>query len=290
MKTKSQRRRHIQNGLARAYRGLLLRAEIGKLEDDGTYTVFVDQAQNLIYARLTDDHNKLIVTYNLRVKNRAELAIWVRETDDGLEVEGVRGKRASEFLGEAAPSMNLPEIIGALMNTVISSRNYEPGRVRLYAADSLILHVEPFWYRYFGKMKRWPGGTIDMTDYLPATTNYWRWALVCLWGNGDELVVLVGDETNAYTALTDTTLATICEDIDTLIPLDAVRLQEGSTTIERDTQFQHARLLSSDVGLGGVPSEVTSPYLHIPEWITVKWPDTLVITTGTLTVDGTLTV
>lgn len=282
--TKAQRRRMVQNGLAKTYRGLLLRAEIGQLEADGSYTVFADQSQNLIYARLTDDNNKVILAYNVRVKNRAELPIWVRETEDGFEVEGVRGKRGSEFYGTAAPTLNVPEIIGALMNTVIPARNYEPGRVRPFATDSLVLHVEPFWYRYFGRLFRWPGGTVDMTDYLPSTTDYWRWALICIWQG--ELVVLTGDETSAYTALTDTALAELCEDIDTLIPLDAVRLQEGSTTIEREAQFLHGRLLASDVGLGGVPTEVTSPYLHIPSWITVNWPDALTITTGTLTIEG----
>lgn len=288
--TKAQRRRMVQKGLAKTYRGLLLRAEIGQLESDGSYTVFADQSQNLIYARLTDDNNKVILAYNLRVKNRAELPIWVRETEDGFEVEGLRGKRAGEFLGEAAPTMNLPEIIGALMNTVIPARNYEPGRVRLFTADTLTLHVEPFWYRYFGRMKRWAGGTVDMTDYRPTTDTYWCWALVCLWPYSGELVVLTGDDTQAYTELTDTALATICEDIDGLIPLDAVRLEEGSSTIERETQFLHGRLLAADMGLGGVPTEVASPYLHVPSWATVHWPGTLTIGEGALTIEGTVIV
>lgn len=280
--TKTQRRRMIQKGLAKTYRGLLLRAEIGQLESDGSYTVFADQTQNLIYARLTDDNNKIILAYNVRVKNRAELPVWVRETEDGFEVEGVRGKRGSEFYGEAAPTLNLPEIIGALMNTVIAARNYEPGRVRLFTEDTLVLHVEPFWYRYFGVWTRFAGGTVDMTSYLPSSTDYWRWALVCVWGFDNSLVVVTGDETSSYTSLTDSTLDDLSADIEGLIPLDAVRLQEGSTTITRDTQFLHGRLLPAEIGVGSMPTTASSSYHHIPGGRQVI--------TGNLTVSGSLVI
>jgi hypothetical protein len=284
--TRAQRRRQVVEGFDKVQKRFLIPAEIGKLEDDGTYTVYETQAQNIIYARLIHDDNKLVIAYNLTVKPKARGAIWLQRTIDGYEVAGLRAKRSVALYGEAAPGMNVPDVPGELANTIIAPRNYLPGLVRIAIEDTLSVQVEPFWYRYHDTWRRWTGDVIDLTDYLPVAAAQWHWAMICIQPSTDRIVVVTGDSYGSVGALTDSILSDIGAQIDGLVPCDAVRLQEGLTSL-RTEYFQHGRLNAAEIGPPSFPETITSLYYHIPAQRKVVWPAPLTIS-GTLTIEGTL--
>lgn len=285
--TREQRRRRIERGMNRVTTNALRPGELGALQNDGTYTVPTG-FRNQVYVRLLDKDEELAAAWNLTVKNKPELPVWVRETLDGLEIAGVRAHRADEWAGDGAAGLNTPTIPGAYLDSVIPARNREEGRVRLSVLGTLVVHVEPFWYRYHGAWKRWPGGTVNLSAYLPSTTDYWHWAMIGVWGYDNSIQVVTGTENALYANLNDTTLDDLSADIDGLVPCDAVKLQEGMTSVDREEYYVHGRLLAAEVGLASVPDEITSAYYHLPAGRKMTWPESLTINGGIFTIEGTV--
>lgn len=287
-KTREQRRRLFQNGFRKRNRQILHPATIGKLTSDGSHTIFVDNNKNIVYARLIDDENKIVQAYCMSIQPRANLDVWLRETLDGWEVDSIRNKRADETIGKGAGGLNVPTIPGELLNTIIPANNYEPGHLRLASEDTLIVHVEPFWYSYFGTRKRFPGGTLDLGDYLPTTSNYWQWVQIGIWPYDGQLYAVTSDEYANRASLTTNVLEDLGTSMEGLIPSDAVQVQEGATTIAYVEYFQHGRLSADGIGLGAFPTRITSAYYHIPADRKVVWPETVTYDGGTMTIEGTL--
>ena len=289
MNTRQQRRHRMRIGQRRIQQQARIPATIGRLESDGSYTVYQSKPGNILYARIVDETNRLVQAYNLKVKPRPKLDVWLVETLDGYEVDGVRAKRASEVLAEAAASFNTPDVLGEFMNTIVPERNYRPGLVRPATTTNLVVQVEPFWYRYFGTWTRWPGGTIDLASYLPATSTYWHWALVCVWPYGNQLVVVTTDETVNLETLTDSTLDDLAADIEGLVPCDAVKLCSDFTTFASADYFQHGRLNAADIDLPANPILMSSLYHHLPANRRAVWYGPLTVT-GDFVIEGELTI
>ena len=284
--TREQRRRRIQRGMNHVTTHALRPGELGALQSDGSYVVPTGES-NQAYVRLLDKDEELAVAWNLTVKNKPELPVWVRETLDGLEIAGVRARRADQWAGEAAPGLNIPTIPGAFLDTVIPARNLEAGRVRPTASSTLIMHVEPFWYRYHGAWKRFPGGDVNLTAYLPSTTAYWHWAMLGVWGYDNSIRVVTGTEDALFANLNDTTLDDLSADMDGLVPCDAIKLQQGMTAVDREEYFVHGRLLAAEVGLPTSPAVWSSAYGHLPSNRRALWSGAFTVT-GTFINEGTL--
>lgn len=274
--------------------GLETKAQIVSVAQDGYDSFRVIGEPNKIWVQLFGgDEKDIHEAYNIAVQPLAGMFVYVRK--DGLDYSVIRPapREATDYLGEAAGSFATPDKIGALAQTVVADRNYAPGRVGLFndpesASADLTVTVAPFWYRHCGIYTRWPGGAIDLAAYLPVTTAYWHWALVCIWSYTNDLVVVTGTEYADYALLTDSTLADLTTAIEGLVPCDAVKLQADMTVLDRNVYFQFGRLTAAETGPSAVPDEISSAYYHIPAGRKASWPQTLTINGGTLTLEGTV--
>lgn len=175
------------------------------------------------------DINDVFIASNTAVEARANLPVYVRQSRPGkFEVIRLRSQAALDQLGEGAGSYGAPDKIGELSNFVLTGRNFGPGRLQPVSTTAqLTMSVKPFWYSHHGQRILWPGGTIDLSAYLPSTTDYWAWVQVFIDPDSNTLSATTGTEYALLASLTDAELATI--DTRGLIPVDAVRLRESMT-------------------------------------------------------------
>lgn len=208
----------------------LIEADLtARLNDDGIASVKVTDTDtvNLVWAKLRGQDERIVEAYNGRVQPLDKLPVWVRQLADGTyEIEGVRSRDGSDFLGEALGTMNLPELIGELLATVWPARNLKPGRVRLSPNGGMKLDIEPFFYSggYFG------GDEIDLTSYVPATSAMQVWAVVYYDPNAAALGVTTSSEYSLIVPMDETNLGTVTLSPQR-IPLAGVLLKNGDTAL-----------------------------------------------------------
>lgn len=242
----AKRTRHIIETTARDLEipAIIVSVAQGSTQSFRVYDTDGNAIPRLVWFRLLggtqgEEH----IAVNTAVEAREGLPIYVREAyNGGFEVIRLRGKAAANQYGEAAGSFGSPDKIGELSNFVLAGRNFAPGRMRPVSTSAyLTMFVEPFWYDYAGQPRRWPGGQIDLSGNLPSTSNYWQWVWVALDPEAGTLTAVEGTEYAAFTLLTDEDLATLS--LDGLIPVDAVRLQNGMTqsTILPNEYLFHGR-------------------------------------------------
>lgn len=197
--------------------------------DDGVTSVKVTDTDtvNLVWVKVYGSDERIVQAYNGRVQPRNKLPVWLRRLADGTyEIEGVRSRDGSDFLGEALGTMNIPELIGELLATVWPARNLKPGRARLSEAGGMTIAIEPFYYAdgYF------EGGDIDLTDYVPTTADTQVWAKIYFDPISDALGVTVSDSyTLAYTMLEEDLGDVLISP--NAVPLTGVVLKYGDTTL-----------------------------------------------------------
>lgn len=225
--TRQKIRRFKQQTLASA----LVEADLVAIaNDDGVTSVKVTDTdtKNLVWAKLYGSDERPVQAYNTRVQPRAKTPVWLRQLVDGTyEVEGLRSRDGTDFYGEAAGTINTPEQIGELMGTVWPARNLKPGRARLSELGGMYLYIEAFYHSqgYF------VGDNIDLTTYVPATTDKQVWAVVWYDPLSDALGVTTGDEYDLPYTMIDSDLGEIAISPQ-YIPLAGVILHEGDTTLD----------------------------------------------------------
>lgn len=201
--------------------------------DDGVTAVKVTDSDtsNLVWAKLLGQDERIVQAYNGRVQPRDKLPVWVIQLPDGtFEIEGVRSRDGSDFLGEALGSMNIPELIGALLAVVWPMRNLIAGRARLSEVGLLTLWIEPFYTNaaYF------PGANFDLTAYVPVTTDMQAWVVIWYDPASGTLGATAGTEYNLAYTMTEIELGAVVIDT-SYIPLAGVLLTEGDTLITAAT-------------------------------------------------------
>lgn len=289
--TMEQLGRKLTTAIEAVSNGTQLKAEIVEVEQDGVTSFRVLDERNKVWIRFKGGSDSQIhEAYNTAVKAHTGLFVFVRK--DGLDyyITGLAPKEATDYLEDLAPTFATPDKI--FSDEIVAARNYEPGlAVPLHdpaGADAdLTITIAPFWYRPYGTIKRWSGGSQDLTDYLPATTGYWRWAWLGIWPYDSSIQVVAGDEYADYSLLTDETLELLAGAMEGLVPSDAVKLQAGATTIERVAYFQHGRLNASETTLATNPITLASLHHHIPANQRAVWYGPITLT-GDLILEGEL--
>lgn len=255
---------------------------------DGTYI------PNMVWVRFYGGaDNEVYEALNINgVKARANLPVVVEQYEPGkYEVTKLRAKEANELLGSAAPHFSGTDDIPELTDPIAAAHT-GAGRVRLASeSDQLTVFVEPFWYSWNGIRVRWPGGSLDISGELPATSSYWGWCQIAINPATNTAAAISGSEVSSYPQLTDDSLDDI--DVSGYIPVDAVKLQNGMTSsngLNRPEYFFAGRITL--VGVTGViatsPATLSGTAL-IPSDQRALW-DGPVVVSGTLTVSGSLRV
>lgn len=226
-------RRKAQKLRKKHQSSVLIEAEmIAVANDDGITSVKVTDTdtKNLVWCKLYGSDERIVQAYNTRVQPRNKLPVWLRSLEDQtFEVEGGRARDGTEFLGEAAATIFTPEQIGELIATVWPARNLKPGRARLSDNGGMKLHIEPFYYS--GGVFAAPSGRdIDLTAYVPATTDKQVWAVVWYDPATDALGATTGTEYDLPYVMNEMDLGAIALPPQ-YIRLAGVLLTEGDTAL-----------------------------------------------------------
>lgn len=122
-------------------------AELGRHESTGSYTVPVSGGVNEVYARLNGDDDQLVTAIDMITSRKPRLPVLLRKNISGrYVVVGVEPIRGTIFLNEAAPSNNLPPILGNTMNAIWENYQFKPGRVRALNGSDLQVYMEELPY------------------------------------------------------------------------------------------------------------------------------------------------
>lgn len=257
--------------------------------DDGVTSVKVTDTdtRNLVWAKLRGQASEPVQAYNGRVQPRNQLPVWVRRLADGTyEIEGVRSRDGSDFLGEALGSMNVPELIGELLSFVWPARNLKPGRARLSELGGMNLSIEKFYY----SGGAYPGGTVNLTSYVPSVSGTQVWAKVYYDPISNALGVTTSSSYSLAYSLTETELDAVAISPNA-VPLVGVLLVYGDTTISAATSIKAIQNWID----APISTETFFP-IHITDTRTIPSNRQIVIdrnfvdTGGILIVDGILKV
>src|SRR3990167_5461693 len=214
--------RRFTRAVQREANALEVLGKIVEVEQDGVTSFRVLDDVNKVYVQLHGgDEKDIYEAYNVSgVKPRDGMRVILRVTEGEYEIIRQAPKSATELYGEFAPALSGTEQIGELSYAVWPGRNLAPGRGGVVSTDQpLVIRIEPHWYEWHGQYKLWPGGTLDMSAYLPTTTDQWWWAWVCIDPSTDEPLAVTGEEVAGMTLLTDSKLAEIGATLSGLHPV-----------------------------------------------------------------------
>lgn len=195
---------------------------------------------------------------------RKPLHVIVQPNDDGdMEVIGLQVKKTlasvdydTDALAQLKSGGRHRHYIGSGNEDPVEVRRFEP--FLCHAFSGLMVYVDPLSYRYNGADYDWPGGTIDLTSYLPVTTGYWAWIKVGLDPATNTLVADTGTEYPLKSLLTTAALGDIDFATPGYLPSVGIKLQEGQTAGPLEVDFMDVRQWLNDAGGSGGVSSVTA--------------------------------
>lgn len=260
----------------------------GKLNDDGTIhrNPIDGLPPNRIWVRLGATKANPAGRGQVAVWNIGTNAVSTTVADAPVEVDFNRAgelkivdsddEAADAFLGSAAPAAyNGPAKPPELSRDPFPARNILDFRPRLDASGGLWLWVEA---GYYGE-NYWPGGRIDLSGELPATSNRKAWVGVGYDPATNALVAVTGPERSlAYTMLKSEAAALAFGT--GVEPIAAVPLTDTSTSFT-NTDIEDLRRW-----LGGSSGSGSGLTIEEVDGTPSGTPDTLKFPNGTLTDNG----
>lgn len=171
--------RRFKQGLEKTILESEIPAETGFDNEDGSFTLKVDNQTNMVWVRLYGNKAQTYPAYNTQVGLKTQLPVIVkRNRYDEYEIVRIDAAPATEAYAEAATHFAVPQRYGELEDVVYDSMNLKPGRVRIYEENSLTVWIEPFHYVNGSLPAYWPGGTLDLTGNVPSVSGFQRWVKV----------------------------------------------------------------------------------------------------------------
>lgn len=256
---------------------------IAVANDSGTTTVKVDDPDtpNMVWVKLYGQDERIVQAYNTKVTPREKMPVLLRHLPTGefviAEGDPIAG---TDFYGEAAGTVFLPQVIGALTGWTWTARSLEIGRVRLSEVGGMTVYVEPFYFSggYFA------GGTLDLSGNVPTTTDKQAWAVVWYDPASAALGATNGDEYDLVYTMTEVDLGAIALPVQ-YIRLAGVLLTEGDTALSGNSVIKAAQNWID----APVTDESFFP-MTITDERTIPTNRQLAITTVTIDTGGTLTI
>ncbi len=238
MSSDLQRLQHFFNAaVARAQRDRELPAALGRkpgVTEASNFTV--PGKPGFTWVRVNaGDGTTIVPAINHVVANKPDIPVWVAENESGVyEVLRIRGADFLKFSG----GVTLPNTSAAPTSSApTTARKLVPG---LVAYDSgLTVSIQPFSYRYGTQAAYYPGGTLNLTSYVPTTSNQHVWCKVGVNPATNTAVAVVGTAKVVTVQLLDSELAAL--DFGLYIPLAGVRLKYGDTSLASAARFTDCR-------------------------------------------------
>lgn len=230
-------RKYFDDAVARALRKRQLPGELGKapgVSDASNFTV--PGKPGYTWVRVTSGDGVTVVpAINHVVANKPDVPVWVEPNEGGVyEVTRIRAEDFLVFSGGAT----LPNTSAApTANAPTTARRLVPGLV--VHESGLTVRIQAFHYRYGVQSRYYPGGTLDLTSYVPTTSNRQVWCKVGVDPVSNSAVAVAGGEQVATVPLLDEALAAV--DFSLYIPLAGVKLKTGDTSLASAARFADCR-------------------------------------------------
>src|SRR4030042_5700214 len=100
------------------------------------------------------------------------------------------------YLPNHHTSHEWPDYVPASDAVSVYQRAIVPLRTQQYTG--MTVAVAPAIYMYDGAMQRFGGTTVDLTSYVPSSTNYWKRVLLYLDAPTNTMAVVASDEVQNY--------------------------------------------------------------------------------------------
>lgn len=121
--------------------------ELGRWDGGNSYTVPVSGVINGNWVRINGDPAQTVVATNIKTAWKARLGVLLHKNTSGFYVvDEVDPLHASDFMGDAAPSANMPPTQGSAVNALWESHQFKPGRVRALNGTDLQVFMEELPY------------------------------------------------------------------------------------------------------------------------------------------------
>lgn len=226
---------------------------LGLPQEDGSYQFSVDGWPGYVWVRLGigDEQVTVIKAINTGAALIPDLPVWVTENLEGhLEIVSTR---ASEFIqmtggnitgAAVAPHTHEP---GGGMIDPVNEKRILPGMGHVDVGMNI--YVQPFTYYYNAELKFWPGGTIDLTTYVPDVPMQ-RWVLISINPATNTLMAQPGEELSGFMELSLNDLLSLFDgDARKSLPLVGVKVHAEQTIIGDSNDIVSVRTWWGSTGL-----------------------------------------
>ena len=242
-------------------------ARVGYQAPDGRYIMVDPQNPMYVWVRIGGDPR-----YPARANNIQGVA---PSPDLPVMVGFPPGKRELYVLGLAAEATayydgRLPGNVGLHTHEVgslwdpVSARRLKMGRVKAHQVNGVYgmkVWIEP----HFHAGGWWPGGAIDLTDYVPDSAGFHRWVKVGMDEDANQPVAYPGDLAPKALPLTEEQLAAV--PFPAGVAYAGVKLVYGDTAVDQESRFADCTPWrsrggagsSTFIGLGDTPTGYGDP-------------------------------
>lgn len=151
---------------------------------------------------------------------------------EGLAITGIDQRYARTFAGEFAGSLSAgphSHEIGSGLEFPIDDRLLAKLQLRVFAG--LTIEITPGPYFDTTGLKWWPGGTLDLTSYVPGSASTWAWVVIGINPATPALVAVAGTARSVVQALDESAIPTVGFNWTDHVQLAAVRLRNGQTEL-----------------------------------------------------------
>lgn len=199
-----------------------------------TTSIAVTGRPGYIWVKEFGQDGALMQVFNTSVQDRAGLPVLIgyepkppfRRMVIGMDWEifaVITNFSGSPYLPNHHTTHEWPDLNPAPDAVSVYARALVP--LRTYAYSGMTIGVAPAVYVYNGVMTRYSGGTLDLTSYIPANTDYHRQVLIYLNIVSNTAAALAGTEVPSV-------VAADYEDLPAAsLPSAWVELTEGMTTV-----------------------------------------------------------
>ena len=245
-------KRKFQQALYRGQFAGLMKAVIGIIDSAGNKVVDVPGRPGAVWVRIVQGSevvNATALNVARGVSKAYGVKVWIGENAEGrLAIMGLREAEMTAEVGEQAVVLAQPNVS---TSALVTARQLKMGRVRPYSG--LTVYIEPI--HHAGGY--WPGGTLDLSDYVPDAAGFQRWVKVGIDESLNQPVAYPGSLLSTALPLTEALLADVPFPVG--VAYAGVKLAHGATALDKETQFADCTPWRSRGGGGGGAATCCSP-------------------------------
>jgi hypothetical protein len=239
-----------------------LQATFGKLETDGTFTTEVPGRDNHVFVTYGDkDGYGGVVGISRSAKSATpSMPVLIKDRNGASTVADVDVTRLTEYTN--TPNLSLVDkhthAIGGGNVDPVEGLRFIPGLVRPFkegGSFGLKVYVEQMQYETNNVLTWFDGSDIDLTSYVPGTADKQAWVVVGIDPSSNTPIAKSDVERDITTTMTPSQLDGF--DFDGNIPLGAVILQNGQTSINTIEDFVDLRVYATSNSVVKTPSVTT---------------------------------